>query len=450
MRSAITLGINLRSTSEATTNMSKEARYRVWWCLFSFEHLLGIMTGRPTCILDGICTSPLPFPFEEENMQDPVSMRVLNNPDLRRELVECALASNYSREIPVNSAAGKEAKHSDEARNTMWLRGIPANEGLCFLYYIDLVVIAQAIVHKVYSLDCLTVPWAHIENRIGELRSNLDVWYTILPDAFNFAQKSDDGPDMLRGKLFLAFHYYSARITLGRPCLCRRDARQEVANYMRTFSHEMAITTLESSCQMLDLIPDEPVATQLYDICPWWCILHFLMQATTVLLLELSFGSIHMPGEERRFLGAAKKGVRWLYAMSESSIAARRGWQLCDNNLRCIAEGFDYDVTDMPTFPYQAKPDHPTGFDPSYTSTVPRTISTTLGTTMPYTAAESTAPPSQFNLSELSGLPTVNLMSVPTDETGVYFPYDPITREFMRSFFAASNEENPWGQHTWQ
>jgi hypothetical protein len=112
----------------------------------------------------------------------------------------------------------------------------------------------------------------------------------------------------------------------------------------------MAEISLESARQMLELLPDEPNAVWLYQICPWWCILHYLMQAATVLLLELSFGNVHMPEEEHNFLADAKKAIRWLYAMSGCSAASRRAWQLCNTNLRRIAYGMNYDVSDLPEY----------------------------------------------------------------------------------------------------
>lgn len=418
------------------------------------------MTGRSTCIIDGICTSPLPFPFEEEDIPEPMPQQLLNNPELRQGIMDGALASTYVRQTPPNPTGGKDARCSDKIRDTAWLRGIPANQGLCFLYYVDLAVITQEIVNKVYSINCINVPWTRTANSIDELRFRIDLWYTNLPDAFNFTQESDDGPDLQRQKIFLAFYYYSARITLGRPCLCRREARQEttITNQKETFSHEISVTTLKSSLSMLDLVPDEPDAVQLYQICPWWCILHFLMQATTVLLLELSFGSIHMREEEVKFLNAAKKGTRWLYAMSQFSIASGRAWQLCDSNLRRIARGMNYDVSDIPpsSFDYESNQQtYPTDGDTDINMSFnhptipnPTTTTTPAATTTPYTTTNTTAaapePPTQFNLSELSGLPSIDLMPVPTDAGDAYFPYDPITGEFIRSFFPEANEEDSW------
>lgn len=419
--------------------------------------MLGIMTGRATCILDGICTSPLPVPFEEDQLQEPAAAELLNDWNLRNERVSKAMASSWIRLMQLNPTDGKESSQADRHRDTSWVRSVPMNYGLCFLFYCDLAMITQEIVNKVYSVDCAMVPWSHIENRIGELRSRIDLWFSTLPEALNFTRIEDEGPDLLRCKLSLAFHYYSARVTLGRPCLCRRDARQKSLSQKSTFSHEMAILTLESASRLLDLIPDEPNAIQLYQISPWWCILHYLMQAATVLLLELSFGSVHIPEDEKNFIQLAKKAIRWLHAMSPHSIASRRAWQLCDVSLRRLAVGMKFDVSDIPSGTYGAESQVPQGIhsameveqsDPPVTGgdfRHPHLESAQPGNNGSQPMAEG----GQTILHNYPDLATSDLMSSLTTDanmTDLFFPYDPICSEFIRSFFPHSGEEEAWEQ----
>lgn len=435
----------MKSSSPTTPELSKEARYRVWWCLYTFEHMLGIMTGRATCIQDGVCTSPFPIPFEEDQLQEPGALEVLTDTTLRDERINNVVASACIRQMPLNPANGKEATHHSRARDTTWIKSLPINFGLCYLYYCDLTVVVQEIVNKVYSVDCVMVPWAHIENRIGELRSRIEMWQVSLPAGLDFTQKEDDGPDVLRCKLALALHYYSAKITLGRPCLCRRDARQKGPH--PSFSHDMAVLTLKSAWTMLDLIPDEPDAIQLYRIAPWWCILHYLMQAATVLLLELSFGTVHMPEEEKNLIELAKKATRWLFAMSERSIASRRAWQLCDLSLRKLAKGMKYDVSDMPSYPYQTEPTTTIGSELVTDQPGSNDADDYWGPQLvhlPLSVPE--APPGTDHYTYPSSLSADPMSSSNPETHESYFPYDPISGEFMRSFFPDSNQNTDWEQ----
>ncbi|KAL4884692.1 fungal-specific transcription factor domain-containing protein [Aspergillus karnatakaensis] len=485
LRSGISLGLNLRNASEATPDVSKEARYRVWWCLYTFEHLLGIMTGRMTGISDGICTTPMPLPMDEDRFQDPDVTELLGNLELRKERVELALASCFVRQMPLKPRNGGILKTTDKARDVERLRTLPPSTSLFFLYYVDLAVISQEIVNRVYSLDCIMAPWVDIETRIRELQSRVQLWHSNLPGAYDWSRTDEQSPDLLRGSLCLAFHYYSACITLGRPCLCRRDVRPANSPIQqKPFSHEMAVSVLDAAQRLIGLIPDVPDASRIYQLCPWWCILHYLMQATTVLLLELSFGSIHMPGEEQNIVSTTKKGLRWLYAMAESSLASRRAWELCDDNFRRLAKGYGFDVSNIPCDNYQfdnIATDSRKSHD-SQTSN-PAPFSAT-NTGFPALAPPTRTPSFQFppangsnhqhiNYPQTSSInPATALLQQPpiltpttltsnptpsedsfnfpleTPSTGaasdIYFPYDPITGEFIRSFFPNSNEEEPW------
>lgn len=433
----------MKNSSTSTPNVSKEARYRVWWCLYTFEHMLGIMTGRATCILDGVCTSPLPIPFDEDQLEEPAAAEVLNDASLRDNRINSVMASSWVRHMPLNPANGKEAT-KERSPNSEWLTSLPLSFGLIYSYYCDLAVVAQEIVKKVYSVDCVMVPWPHIENRIGELKARIDLWYSLLPPALDFSRKEEESADLLRGKLSLALHYYSARITLGRPCLCQRDARPRNPSQKPSFNHEMAVISLESATRMLDLIPDEPNAVQLYQICPWWCILHYLMQAATVLLLELSFGSVHVPDEEPRFIQLTKKSIRWLYDMSQHSIASRRAWQLCDVSLRRLAVGMKLDVSDMPVGKYHSEPEIPQNATQSEDiSRQPPQSDNLWGPQAP------SQMPLQQDFSAYPSMSTSELLSSLTAEAqsgDSYFPYDPIGGEFIRSFFPDNAED----EQNWQ
>ncbi|KAL2796911.1 fungal-specific transcription factor domain-containing protein [Aspergillus keveii] len=484
LRSGISLGLNLRNTSELTPDVSKEARYRVWWCLYTFEHLLGIMTGRMTGISDGICTTPMPLPVGEERFQDPEVVQLLGNLEFRQERVESALASSFVRQMPLNPQDDAPDLHGlAKTFGSTQLKNLPHNCSLFFLYYVDLAVITQEILNRVYSLDCIMTPWTQIENRIGELRARVERWHSNLPDIYDWRNRDEQSPDLLRARLCLAFSFHSARITLGRPCLCRRDVRRSNMPFQKkTFSHELALTVLKSAQQLIGLLPDVPDASRIYQLCPWWCVLHYLMQATTVLLLELSFGSVHMPDEEKTFLGAAKKAIRWIHAMSKYSLASRRAWELCDGNLRRLATGLNLDVSDIPAVDYQLdlgdstrRPHflqvNPNLNPPTSAATNPPPPATTpIFHFSPSGGAESQQeqqPPSQeFTTLQHLQSPSMHLpvstgaasLEPPQTEspfffpldtsTGpssdMYFPYDPITGEFIRSFFPASNDEEPW------
>jgi hypothetical protein len=413
--------------------------------------MLGIMTGRAIYTLDGGYATPLPLPFEEEQLQeDPTAIEILNSPVLRDELINNVMSSAVIRQ-----AGSREDVQKSRPRDQTWLKKLPSNFGLCYLYHCDLTIITQEIVNKVYSTNCVMLSWSEIEARLDELRARIDAWQSSLPTVIDFTNdEAEDIPDQLRCKLILAFHYHSARITLGRPCLCRRDARQQ--NSQSTFSHMMALITLDSASRLLGLLPDEPDVLQLFQICPWWCVLRYLMQATTVILLELSFGSVHIPEDEGRFVRLAKKSIRWFHAMSDRSIGSRRAWQLCDSSFRKLASGMKYNTDDLPSHPRPQErfaennisssrmPSfHHGGHSSSsndYFMVRPEGMNHFLHRPAPAPVPDGNVWTNYFNL------PTPDLMWPLSDPGEItedsYFPYDPLSEEFIRSFFPSSDEEN--------
>ena len=440
------------------------------------------MTGRMTGISDGICTTPMPLPVDEDRFQDPIIAELLGSLELRQNRVESAVASCFVRQMPMNTRPCREAQNTMESQDASRLKSLPPSTSLFFLYFVDLGVITQEIVNRVYSLDCIMTPWDQIENQIRELRTRVKRWFTNLPEAYDWTRSHEQSPETLRASLCLAFYYYSAQITLGRPCLCRRDVRSSIfLNQANSFSHEVSVAVLEATQRLIGLLPDEPDASRIYQICPWWCILHYLMQATTVLLLELSFGCVHIPQEEKNILEAAKKGIRCLHAMSECSVASRRAWELCDWNFRRLAAGLKFDVSDIPTTNYQLDPYGSTQqpqpqpqpqplqnnvnppvatmatqfpalasstpvFNPSipddvqphplFQDPMATTATTTAFQQYPVSTPFFTSPRTEDPLL-FGGLGTPTT-AAPND---TYFPYDPFSGESALSFFLNSSEE---------
>jgi hypothetical protein len=319
------------------SSVSKEARYRLWWCLYTLEHTLGIMTGRATCLVDRVYTAPLPLPFDDDQLRVPEAAEVLHDSTLRDERINNVMTSARIQYTPLHPMNGEDGQHHSSAQDKLWLKVQHVNHGLYYLYYCDLVIITQEIVRERYSADNTALP-TEIEQRIGELRTKLEIWRLSLPRELDFTQDQGEDQTWLRCKLSLAFQYYSARIVLGRSCLFRRNADATGPANKTDFSHEMALLCLESAKCMLGLLPDAPDVKQLYEIGPWWCILHHLVQTTTILLLMLSFGSFHMLEEEATIRGLLEKSLRWLHVMSEQCIASQRAWQLCDRAFRNLAE----------------------------------------------------------------------------------------------------------------
>jgi hypothetical protein len=180
-------------------------------------------------------------------------------------------------------------------------------------------------------------------------------------------------------------NYYSARITLCKPCLIQTRTPPRTgsehppwqkSNPSAKFKADTATTCLQAACSLISVLPVEPNLAWLARVAPWWGVLHFLMQATSVLLLVLSNCSFSCPFQDKRnshhppgtynyssnanyppllepdlrtVVAQTKKAFFWIHAMATIDPASRRAFLLCDDIVRKIAPGLQVDLQDWPS-----------------------------------------------------------------------------------------------------
>ncbi|KIX06227.1 uncharacterized protein Z518_04202 [Rhinocladiella mackenziei CBS 650.93] len=360
IRQAGALGMNVRNDSSVLKNSLKEIRYRVWWALYTLEHRLCNMTGRVNCILDEHCTTPLPIPLEEEQFETEEGQKLLSK---EKQQGDRAPSSNAPAPAGVGSAPSPDRSRSQAkvdpwspstpgtAGDMEWAKDIPPNSSLYFLHMVQLTRLTQNISHRLYNPASIRGTWSEVQLKIKDLDEQLEYWYRKLPQAFDFRRNQRE-----RGsyeyRLNLGFFYYSAKMTIHRPCLCRLDRKiPNQSTKSLEFNRNSATTCVEAAMEMLQLMPDEPNAVGLIRVGPWWNILHWLVQATTVLMLEISFRVNHMPEEADAILDSCKKAIRWLHALGEDNQSAKRAWSLCFTMLREAVKKIGRDVEDLPPNP---------------------------------------------------------------------------------------------------
>lgn len=405
--------MNLENTAPDTDPCLKEIRYRVWWSLLIIERLLGNMTGRPTCLVDGVSTIPLPLPFDEDRFQDIEVAELLNNVSRRDTL----LRSTESLVATPRSYGGTTEAYTpppappQSSVSIEWLHSIEPNDSLYFFYSTDLTLLAQNILNKLYTSNSATTPWPEIMQIIANLQKKFSAWFSRLPDCYNFTIR-DQMHIYRKEKLRLAMLYYSSKILLTRPCLCRLSRRE--AQNKKTSDESMLVATecVESACLMLEQLPDEPDAINLHMSSPWWCLIHYLMQATTVLLLELSFHSKHVPHKSSAVASSARKAILWLYEMAKYSATSQRAWALCDKFARRLSPHIGLDMSNLPSTltPHEGRPASPK----SPNMTVDSQQSFAQNPTGTY-------------------FPEVHFPA--SNEFDEYLPFDPVTGEITGSLF---------------
>ncbi|KGO38753.1 Transcription factor, fungi [Penicillium expansum] len=352
VRGALALGLHLRNVGASISDTSKEIRYRVWWSLYTLDHLLTIMTGRPSCVIDSSCTTPMPVPFDESDFQKDEVARLIGTAVLR--------TSSGSERMPTNNSAEDLESMADSDSNDLaaesetkmsraeYLKSLPPCTSLYFLQLASLTSISKRMTVKLYSPEALQSPWASTEFTIKSLMLEIDSWFMNLPAAYDFTS-TQTSQCPISQRMGLAFLFYSTKIGITRPCLCRLDQSSSEEEKTYEFCNKTAAECIEAACHMLTLFPDTPDAVLLYRMSPWWCTLHYLMQAVTVLLLELAFRAQHVPEKATMVSKAAKKALDWLSTLSKTNMASERAWKLCDGFLRRLAPHIGINVNDFPS-----------------------------------------------------------------------------------------------------
>ncbi|KAJ5175601.1 uncharacterized protein N7482_001478 [Penicillium canariense] len=371
LRSGLSLGINLHITDGRTNNASKEARCRLWWSIYSLEHLLTSMHGRASCIGESLCSLPPPVPIEEEFFEQPDVCRLLQDRTFRETQLRSTLF-----ELPSQLQGG-----------LTWMADCKPCPSLLFYHLTDLALISQAALNNVYSVQGIREDTNVIEYRLQKYILRLDRWLAkvpasykfTLPDAgpwhLNHAQLDDENAPFARERVCLAMSYYSARVILCRPCLSPPHPSQAPNSPSAQgrphtkLKADMAMNCLQAACSLISILPETVDFAWLARVTPWWSVLHFIMQATASLLLGLSYcsltkqNSVPKPGTDAppfnyqallesdldKVVVQAKKALQWIHAMASIDRAARRAFLLCDDVVAKIAPGLNIDLRGWPS-----------------------------------------------------------------------------------------------------
>ncbi|KAF2502541.1 hypothetical protein BU16DRAFT_554598 [Lophium mytilinum] len=321
VRLAYTLGLHVRNEDPVTDVRIKEARVRVWWSLYTLERLICTISGRPSVIADEDCSIFLPVPLDESAMDDDDGMELL-----QQWFDQHSIGSPHS---------------------TLTAQAHP--KSIFFRATTQVSVITHKAVRHLYSANTVTKSWEDTQNTMKHLKDELDHWAKNLPQPFT-ADPFRVGAEFQRETRILTLMYWSAFIIITRPCVCRLDIRiLDQTEQSDKFNQYAASLCILAAKQIANLFPKHVDPTFPYKNGPWWFVVHNMMQAVTIFLLELYHRTHHAPGagEKKDILQHLQKLIRWLKAMGMNDPLAYRGYRLIVAVVQNLAPQLDMTVADM-------------------------------------------------------------------------------------------------------
>jgi hypothetical protein len=333
VRAGYALGLHICNEDSAYSATKKEVLARIWWAHYELERLIAVMTGRPSSVISRSCSVPLPLPLSSKDIEETIIKS-------RFGLQPAKSVSPFGTKTPASSSGSfgtPDPTKSDNSASTLE----QTNSGSYLRNIIQLSQITQDAL-GLYVASAVDRTWQGVQETIMRLTAELEVWTTSLSDGFNFLKYGVFPRHRYkRERNTLDILYHGTIILITRPYLCRLDRRisQQIVNSSE-FSQRSALTCVKSAKAIARLLPDHPdfKLASLYELGPWWIMVHVIMQSFVVLLLEISYESIQLPHDRREIMLLLKKLVRWLRAMKVNNRMAERAYSLVMDLLRKLVD----------------------------------------------------------------------------------------------------------------
>ena len=329
MRAGFALGMHLRNEDRKTGAAKKENMSRTWWAHFALERLVSALTGRPSLGMSNICSVPLPLPLSSADIKDSIIESRFGDKEKRPLIYQNIPTSPHLMDLAARQDRSYPNTGSGAASSGSYLKSI-----------VNLGEITQAAL-ALYAANAVRESWESVQRTIAHQNDQLDAWATNLPEGLNFFYKSNViAHPYRREQNTLDILYRSTKILITRPCLCRLDRR--ISNQTASsndFNHRAALICVEAAKSIASLLPDAAASNliTLNQAGPWWQMVHVIMQALVVLLLEVVLESTYFPDDRQEVIPPLKKLLRWLRIMRVNNRMAVRAYSISLGLLKKLA-----------------------------------------------------------------------------------------------------------------
>ena len=224
--------------------------------------------------------------------------------------------------------------------------------------YVNLDLIQHKTLSNLYSARPTIQSWKRMQKEIFSLTTELNEWALQAPLHGSFSTASIAELSLGRQQSVLHFYYLSVKICITRPCLCKQDLRPKgQSEESARFNWRAAEACVQAALDLALFLPEPLSPRWIYEKGPWWSSVHIstshfrtkkgrltfvVMQAITVLLLELAQGAIHWPKDPSNIATCVEKLTRWLKAMKSNDVVSERAYNIVRKMLgKCKQFGED-------------------------------------------------------------------------------------------------------------
>jgi hypothetical protein len=295
------------------TGWEREFEVRAWHSLCSLERLLSVLTGRPSALQDRFVSVRLP------------------------RIIESSFAPRSSLIASLDVQEGQDA--TTLSYTTQDAEGLVTTSCDTFVASLHLDAIIAEAMADLYGSRAVNISWARLQNLVSDLDTKLNQWWcNLAPELLVPPNQIGIGLHPLSERMYLCLRFFGARMLINRPCLCEvREVNSAIPSPSETSSRmdaEAARRCISAARGLLQLLPQNVNSIELYNSSPWWCVLHYLIQAGVVLMMEILFNAPHMPAEIDILITESGIVLRWLSALSATSVPAQRAWVSLSRLLR--------------------------------------------------------------------------------------------------------------------
>lgn len=325
MRFGFSLGLHIRNEDRNASLVKKEILSRIWWAVFSLDRTLSALTGRPSVGAQIYCSTPLPLPVAAS------------------EITEAAIAAKFGQKprwigVAVTSPSETNSPslyNTGPPQENASASSEPPNAGTFLAATVALGMVSNTVLTRLYSPNLVTKSWKDVQHSISQLLEDLEAWLNSLHSGLDPFKDNGSDHTMQHERNLLKTYYFSTKILICRPCLCRLDRRiRSQTQSSDNFNHEIAAQCVVAAKSVAACLPDDMAVWRkaIYKILPWWSAVHYLMQSMAILLLETCYEA-----EGMTIMPTVKKLVRWLRELKSTNRTAERAYSVTVGLLKKMA-----------------------------------------------------------------------------------------------------------------